>query len=149
VKSPEIILRVVLSRDARSALRLAGSSNIINNHQQTPTIPKLHHHSTPRPHHPQQRQNHNTTPLSRQPPTKMASPPLPTNVHVSNHPCPRAKLSRLRSQHANARETKALIHEIALIVGCQALERALDTTSSGTVRDYIPGLLRSCRLAFS
>lgn len=63
----------------------------------------------------------------------MASPSLPPNVHVSSHPCLRAKLSQLRSQHANARETKALIHEIALIVGCQALERGLDTISSGTV----------------
>ncbi|MCJ1365349.1 hypothetical protein MMC16_004470 [Acarospora aff. strigata] len=55
--------------------------------------------------------------------------PLPPNVHVSRHPCLRAKLSQLRSHRTNARETKALVHEIALIVGCQALERGLDDTN--------------------
>ena len=63
----------------------------------------------------------------------MASLALPSNVHVSNHPCLRAKLSQLRSKAANARETKALVHEIALIVGCEALASGLHTTSSGTV----------------
>ena len=58
---------------------------------------------------------------------------LPANVHVSQHPCLRAKLSQLRSKHANARETKALVHEIALIVGCEALGSCLKTISSGTV----------------
>lgn len=64
----------------------------------------------------------------------MASPSsLPANVHVSSHPCLRAKLSQLRSRHANARETKVLVHEIALIVGCEALAKSLQTTASGTV----------------
>ena len=64
---------------------------------------------------------------------KMASSPLPPNVHVSIHPCLRAKISQLRSKDANARETKSLIHEVALIVGCEALAKSLQTTSSGTV----------------
>ncbi|KAF6231859.1 hypothetical protein HO173_009942 [Letharia columbiana] len=62
----------------------------------------------------------------------MASSSLPVNVHISTHPCLRAKLSQLRSKDANARETKALVHEIALIVGCEALAESLQTTSSGT-----------------
>ncbi|KAL9067105.1 MAG: hypothetical protein Q9161_007097 [Pseudevernia consocians] len=62
----------------------------------------------------------------------MASSSLPVNVHVSTHPCLRAKLSQLRSKDANARETKSLIHEIALIVGCEALAKSLQIKSSGT-----------------
>lgn len=62
-----------------------------------------------------------------------SSSSLPANVHVSSHPCLRAKLSQLRSRHANARETKVLVHEIALIVGCEALAKSLQTTASGTV----------------
>ncbi|KAI1085361.1 PRTase-like protein [Whalleya microplaca] len=50
---------------------------------------------------------------------------LPTNVHVSTHPCLRAKLSRLRSKETHAREVKSLIHEISLIVSCEALAEAL------------------------
>ncbi len=63
-------------------------------------------------------------------------PRLPPNVHISQHPCLRAKLSQLRSRHTNARETKALVHEIALIVGCQALEKGLDCEAIGTVRVF-------------
>ena len=62
-----------------------------------------------------------------------SSSSLPANVHVSTHPCLRAKLSQLRSKDANARETKSLIHEIALIVGCEALANSLQTTLTGTV----------------
>lgn len=51
----------------------------------------------------------------------MASTKLPPNIHVSKHPCLRVKLSQIRSKDTNARETKALVHEIALIVGCEAL----------------------------
>ncbi|KAL9592747.1 MAG: hypothetical protein Q9179_006408 [Wetmoreana sp. 5 TL-2023] len=57
---------------------------------------------------------------------------MPSNVHISTHPCLRAKLSQLRSKDANARETKTLIHEISLIVGCEALASNLQTVSSGT-----------------
>ncbi|KAL8952030.1 MAG: hypothetical protein Q9222_002017 [Ikaeria aurantiellina] len=56
----------------------------------------------------------------------------PANVHVSQHPCLRAKLSQLRSKDANARETKTLIHEIAMIVACEALATELKTVSTGT-----------------
>ena len=63
----------------------------------------------------------------------MASSTLPFNVHVSTHPCLRAKLSQLRSKAANARETKSLVHEIALILGCETLANSLHITSSGTV----------------
>lgn len=63
----------------------------------------------------------------------MASASLPANVHLSTHPCLRAKLSQLRSKDANARETKSLVHEIALILGCEALANSLEATSSGTV----------------
>ncbi|MCJ1230048.1 hypothetical protein MMC12_006719 [Toensbergia leucococca] len=54
-----------------------------------------------------------------------SSQSLPSNVHLSTHPCLRAKLSQLRSKDANPRETKALVHEIALILGCEALATGL------------------------
>ncbi|KAI2470521.1 PRTase-like protein [Annulohypoxylon bovei var. microspora] len=50
---------------------------------------------------------------------------LPSNVHVSKHPCLMAKLSRLRSKGTESREVKSLINEIALILGCEALGSAL------------------------
>lgn len=58
---------------------------------------------------------------------------LPSNVHVSSHPCLKAKVSQLRSKSASAREIKCLVHEIALILGCEALAFSLQTKSSGTV----------------
>ncbi|KAL8805212.1 MAG: hypothetical protein Q9182_002087 [Xanthomendoza sp. 2 TL-2023] len=57
---------------------------------------------------------------------------MPPNVHISNHPCLRAKLSQLRSKDTNARQTQALIHDIALIVACEALALELNAVSSGT-----------------
>ena len=72
----------------------------------------------------------------------MASSSLPVNVHVSTHPCLRAKLSQLRSKDANARETKSLVHEIALIVGCEALAECLQIKSTGTVSSICTA---SCR----
>ncbi|MCJ1281543.1 hypothetical protein MMC26_000863 [Xylographa opegraphella] len=57
---------------------------------------------------------------------------FPPSVHVSQHPCLQAKLSQLRSKDTNARDTKALVHEIALILGCEALATGLRTESSGT-----------------
>jgi len=48
---------------------------------------------------------------------------LPPNVKVSSHPCLRAKLSQLRSNKTQARETKTLVHEIALILGIEALAK--------------------------
>lgn len=59
--------------------------------------------------------------------------PVPSNVHVSTHPCLRAKLSILRSQSTKARETKQLVHEIATIVGCEAFAHGLQTVETGTV----------------
>jgi len=57
---------------------------------------------------------------------------LPSNVHISTHPSLQAKLSQLRASTANARETKALVHEISLIVGIEATAAGL-TTKSGPV----------------
>ncbi|KAF2138728.1 uncharacterized protein K452DRAFT_320855 [Aplosporella prunicola CBS 121167] len=57
---------------------------------------------------------------------------LPSNAHVSTHPCLRMKLSQLRSHSTNPRDTKALIHEISTIVGVEALARALKSTTAGT-----------------
>ncbi|KAI1435084.1 uracil phosphoribosyltransferase-domain-containing protein [Xylaria sp. CBS 124048] len=50
---------------------------------------------------------------------------LPPNVHVSRHPCLLSKLSRLRSAKTESREVKSLIHDIALIIGCEAFASAL------------------------
>ncbi|KAG6365465.1 hypothetical protein INS49_007076 [Diaporthe citri] len=61
---------------------------------------------------------------------------LPKNVHVSNHPCLRAKLSQLRSKSTPSKDVKALVHEISLIVGCEALASAI-TTSPGP-KDQTP-----------
>lgn len=58
---------------------------------------------------------------------------LPGNVHVSTHPCLRAKLSQLRSSSTQAREVKALVHEIALIVGCEALAAGLTAEQGPSV----------------
>lgn len=65
--------------------------------------------------------------------TATAMTSLPSNVHVSTHPCVQAKLSQLRSASASPREVKALIHEISTIVGVEALATGLTTTSAGTV----------------
>jgi len=58
-------------------------------------------------------------------------PPLPSNVHLSTHPCVRAKLSQLRSASTNARETKTLVHEIATIIGVEALAQNLQSIETG------------------
>ena len=55
------------------------------------------------------------------------------NIHISTHPCVKAKLSQLRSHSTNARETKALVHEIALIIGSEALASCLTTVETGIV----------------
>lgn len=59
--------------------------------------------------------------------------PFPPNVHISHHPCVRAKLSQLRSKNADARVAKTLVHEISNILGSEALASALSTTRSGQV----------------
>jgi uracil phosphoribosyltransferase len=69
---------------------------------------------------------------------------LPSNVHISKHPCLRSKLNQLRSKSTNARETKALVHEIALLLGSEALAQ-LETQQAGTVSlsslSWIPRLI--------
>ncbi|CAL5873310.1 uncharacterized protein PFLUO_LOCUS7581 [Penicillium psychrofluorescens] len=57
---------------------------------------------------------------------------LPSNIHVSSHPCLLAKLSQLRSQSTSPRETRALIHEIASILGVEAFASALKPARTGT-----------------
>ncbi|KAL9113116.1 MAG: hypothetical protein Q9227_002728 [Pyrenula ochraceoflavens] len=49
------------------------------------------------------------------------------NVHISRHPCLRAKLSQLRSASRDSRETRTLVHEISLILGSEALALGLQT----------------------
>lgn len=56
---------------------------------------------------------------------------FPANVHVSAHPCLRAKLSQLRSHTTSTRETKLLVHEITAILGCEALGQTLTVTETG------------------
>ncbi|TQV94680.1 hypothetical protein V2A60_005706 [Cordyceps javanica] len=50
---------------------------------------------------------------------------LPPNVHISQHPCLQAKISQLRSKSTSSRETNALVHEISLIIACEALAKSL------------------------
>lgn len=59
---------------------------------------------------------------------------LPPNVHVSTHPCLQAKLSQLRASTTNARETKALVHDISLIIGCEATAAGLSAVKGPAVR---------------
>ncbi|KAB5558032.1 uracil phosphoribosyltransferase-domain-containing protein [Coniochaeta sp. 2T2.1] len=61
---------------------------------------------------------------------------LPPNVHVSSHPCLVAKLSQLRSKNTSAKEVKALVHEISLILGIEAL--AANITTSPGPQDETP-----------
>ena len=61
---------------------------------------------------------------------------LPSNVHVSTHPSVLAKLSQLRSSAANSRETKALVHEIGLMVGYEAVGAGLTVTKGTEVINY-------------
>ncbi|ATY60323.1 uracil phosphoribosyltransferase [Cordyceps militaris] len=58
---------------------------------------------------------------------------LPPNVHVSQHPSLQAKISQLRSESTSSRETNALVHEIALIVACEALSQSLTTVAGPKV----------------
>lgn len=62
-------------------------------------------------------------------PVRMATA-LPFNVHVSKHPCLRAKLSLLRSQDTGTRETKDLVNDIATILAVEALA-GLDVQPNG------------------
>ncbi|KAI5843727.1 uracil phosphoribosyltransferase-domain-containing protein [Tricharina praecox] len=57
---------------------------------------------------------------------------LPANVTVSSHPCLLAKLSQLRSASTSPKETKALVHELSILLGSEALSKVLTTTVDGT-----------------
>ncbi|KAJ5900767.1 uncharacterized protein N7473_004837 [Penicillium subrubescens] len=59
---------------------------------------------------------------------------LPSNIHISTHPCLQAKLSQLRSQNTTPRETRALVEEIASILGVEAFAQGLTLTKTGTDR---------------
>lgn len=58
---------------------------------------------------------------------------LPPNVHISCHPCLRAKLSQLRSQSSSTRDTRSLVNEIATILGVEAFSVCFKSAKSGTV----------------
>lgn len=58
---------------------------------------------------------------------------LPSNVHVSQHPSLLAKLSQLRSKSASSRDVKSLIHEISLVLACEAVSSALKATNGPKV----------------
>lgn len=60
---------------------------------------------------------------------------LPKNAHVSTHPCLQAKLSQLRSASTGPRDVQTLVHEIALMVGYEALASGLSIKEEGTVCD--------------
>jgi uracil phosphoribosyltransferase len=55
------------------------------------------------------------------------------NIHISSHPCVRGKLSLLRSASTNARDTQNLVHDIATIVGVEALANGLGVSDGNTV----------------
>ena len=63
---------------------------------------------------------------------------LPPNVRVSNSPLLRAKISLLRSKSTNARDTKALVHDISMILGTEALNSVLQVQKTGTVSLPLP-----------
>lgn len=58
---------------------------------------------------------------------------LPANVHVSQHPSLLAKLSQLRASSTSAKEVKALIHEIGLILSIEALAKVTASASGPKV----------------
>ncbi|KNG52412.1 PRTase-like protein [Stemphylium lycopersici] len=57
---------------------------------------------------------------------------LPTNAHVSSHPCLQAKLSQLRSASTGSRDVQTLVHEIALMIGYEALGAGLKSQGGST-----------------
>lgn len=59
---------------------------------------------------------------------------LPKNAHVSQHPCLLAKLSQLRSASTSSKDVQSLVHDIALMVGYEALAQGLRSQNQGTVR---------------
>ena len=61
------------------------------------------------------------------------APSLPRNAHVSTHPCLKAKLSQLRSTSTSSKDVQTLVHDIALMVGYEALASGLSSVDDGTV----------------
>ncbi|KAG5925852.1 hypothetical protein E4U42_003890 [Claviceps africana] len=61
---------------------------------------------------------------------------LGPNVHVSQHPTLQAKLSQLRSHSTPSKEVKALVHDISLILACEAL--ATNLSSANGPKDKTP-----------
>ncbi|CAN9267866.1 PRTase-like protein [Alternaria alternata] len=57
---------------------------------------------------------------------------LPKNAHVSTHPCLQAKLSQLRSASTGSKDAQTLVHELALMVGYEALAAGLKAQPAGT-----------------
>src|SRR4051794_15815289 len=74
---------------------------------------------------------------------------LPPNVHVSTHPCLQAKLSQLRDSNTKARETKALVHEISLILGVEALASGLNVKQGPIVRPLTSSITSLPTLIFT
>lgn len=62
---------------------------------------------------------------------------IPKNAHVSTHPCLQAKLSQLRSASTGSKDAQTLVHELALMVGYEALGTVLKTQQDGTVRTFV------------
>jgi uracil phosphoribosyltransferase len=62
---------------------------------------------------------------------------LPSNVHISSHPCLQAKLSLIRSSSTTPRETRGLVHDIATILGVEAFA-GLKLVKTGTVYTPLP-----------
>jgi hypothetical protein len=62
---------------------------------------------------------------------------LPKNAHVSTHPCLQAKLSQLRSASTGPRDAQTLVHEIALMIGYEALGAGLTAQQDGTVCSFL------------
>ncbi|KAI4933222.1 hypothetical protein J4E85_003627 [Alternaria conjuncta] len=56
---------------------------------------------------------------------------LPKNAHVSTHPCLQAKLSQLRSASTGSKDAQTLVHELALMVGYEALAAGLKAQEAG------------------
>ncbi|KAL1798006.1 hypothetical protein ACET3X_004612 [Alternaria dauci] len=57
---------------------------------------------------------------------------LPKNAHVSTHPCLQAKLSQLRSASTGSKDAQTLVHELALMIGYEALAAGLKAQPAGT-----------------
>lgn len=68
---------------------------------------------------------------------------LPSNIHVSSHPCLKAKLSQLRSQSTSTPETRELVNEIATILAIEAFAVCLKSSKLGTVGDITTSIRSS------